>query len=489
MIAPEVETHEVIIIGAGISGVNFAYRLQERVSSDLDYIILEGRDTVGGTWDLFKYPGIRSDSDLYTFSFAWNPWTGDKSIAEGGLIWEYIRDSAAKFGIDKHIRFRHHVSRAEWSSEEHAWTLRATVQGVEKTFRARYVLFGTGYYDYETPLQTTIPGIEDFGGKVIHPQFWPEDLDYSNKNVVIIGSGATAITLLPSIAEKAAHCTMLQRSPSYILSQPSEDKLEKLIRAVSPSFLAQRLVRVKWLLLPWLLNTICTYFPNAARNLITAATKKQLPPNLPYDPHFKPRYNPWEQRLCFCPNGDFYAALRSGKASIATDTIASVTKNSIKLASGQELHPDIIVTATGLKMRLAGGARISVDDEQAPLALNTKFMWKSVMLQDLPNAFFSIGYVNASWTLGADAAAYTVCRVINQAAKAGAAAVVPRAPEGVQMREIPVMNLRSTYIQKARDVVPKAADRKQWRPRKSYFSDMWEAMFGDVTSELEFLRG
>jgi cation diffusion facilitator CzcD-associated flavoprotein CzcO len=484
MTAPPENNYDILIIGAGISGINFAYRLQERLPH-LSFAILEGRSSIGGTWDLFKYPGIRSDSDLYTFGFSWRPWTEKASIAEGGKILSYLKESAAMYCIDKKIKFQHHVNSANWSSKQRRWVLQVTADGKEeKVFQSQYLFFCTGYYDYDVPLQTVIPGIDNFQGPVVHPQFWPKDLDYTDKNIVIIGSGATAITLLPAMAKDARHVTMLQRSPSYLLSQPREDGLEVLIRKTLPTSWAHQAIRWKWLIIPWLFINFCTYLPNLAKKLLRAATIPQLPKSLQHDPHFKPLYNPFEQRMCFCPDGDFYGALREGKASVVTGHIDTVSKNSIKLKDGTEVHPDIIVTATGLKIRLAGGVKVTVDDSE--LNVPQKFLWKNIMLQDLPNCVFVIGYVDASWTLGADATARLVCRMIKRMMERGYEVATPKVDPGWDMKETPMLRLTSTYVQRAKDAIPKAGDRAQWRGRTTYFRDIWEAWFGDLRSGMEY---
>ncbi len=332
-----------------------------------------------------------------------------------------------------------------------------------------------------------IPGIKDFGGEVVHPQFWPQDLDYSGKEIVVIGSGATAVTLLPALAEKASHVTMLQRSPSYLLSQPKTDNLEILIRKTCPESLAHKLIRIKWLVMPFLFINFCFYLPSLAKRLLRSATMQQLPPSIAHDPHFKPTYDPFQQRMCFCPDGDFYASLRSGKSSVATGVIETVNKNSIKLTSGQELHPDIIVTATGLKIQLAGGMKLTVDDQ--PFNINEKFIWKAVMIQDLPNAAFVVGYTDASWTLGADATAHLISRMLKQMDKQHATMVVPRLPEeeSTKMKIMPMLKLSSTYVQKGKDALPKAGDGAQWRARSTYFRDIWEAKFGDIKTGMQYV--
>lgn len=474
---------DVMIIGAGISGVNAGYRVQMELPA-YSYAILESRNAIGGTWDLFRYPGIRSDSDLYTFGFPWRPWSKANSIADGESIRNYIRESAEKYGIDRKIRFHNKLIAADWSSEQQNWTLAVDADGDKKLYTARFVILSTGYYSYDEPLEAKIPGINKFQGQVVHPQFWPEDLDYAGKNVVIIGSGATAITLLPNLAEKAAKVTMLQRSPSYVMAIPAVDPTGNFIRKWLPTWMAHTLVRWKFLILPFIFFKFCRAFPNAARKFIQANTKSHLPPSMPHDPNFKPTYNPWDQRLCVCPDGDFFKALQKGNSDIVTDTIKTVTASGIQTTSGKTIDADIIVTATGLKMQLAGGARISVDGK--PIDVSTKFMWKGVMLQDMPNVAFVVGYTNASWTLGADATAQTVCRLLKHMDSVKVLSAVPRVPEGQRIKPTPVLNLHSTYIEKAKGQLPKSGDVSPWQPRASYFSDYWTSNYGNVTTGMEF---
>ncbi|KAK1061813.1 hypothetical protein LTR74_010724 [Friedmanniomyces endolithicus] len=489
--ASETVDYDVVIIGAGISGINFAYRLQERLPN-LSYTILESRHELGGTWSLFNYPGIRSDSDLYTFGFPWRPWEEQTSIAEGPLIKKYMNESAAMYGIDKKIQFNHHVNNADYSRTSKTWTFNVTANGTEqKTLRSKFYLICTGYYDYKEPLQHQIPGIEDFKGPVAHPQDWPQDLDYTDKNVVIVGSGATAITLLPNLAKKASIVTVLQRSPSYVMSQPSEDGLEWAIRKLTwfSKPLQHLLLRWKWVLIPFLMTRFAYNFPNTARKMFGSIIEAQLPPTLPRDPHFNPTYNPFEQRVCLCPAGDYYAALRSGKGTVETGIIETITPNSIKLVSGKELHPDIIVTATGLKLRFAGGVAITVDN--TPLNIADKFIWKGVMIEDVPNAAYVMGYVDASWTLGADATAQMVCRILKQMRKEGVKKVVPRRSEYEKehMEEAPLLRLTSTYVKRGREATPKTGTMGQWRPRSYYYKDILMAWFGDIKTGTEWVRG
>ncbi|KAF2087587.1 FAD/NAD(P)-binding domain-containing protein [Saccharata proteae CBS 121410] len=477
--------YDVVIIGAGISGINAAYRVKTQCPTN-SWAIFEARDAIGGTWDLFKYPGIRSDSDLHTFGFPWRPWTEQKAIADGASIAKYIRETAAAEGIDKKIHFKHKLSEMDWSSKTNTWTLDVDVDGVQKEYTARYVIMASGYYDYNEPLQASIPGLDNFKGTIIHPQFWPSDLDYADKNMVVIGSGATAVTLLPNLGEKAKHVTMLQRSPGYLLSLPSVSPLDTLIRAVLPQSWSHVLIRMRFLVIGYLFFQFCRAFPSAARKVVKAATVKQLPKNVPHDPHFEPSYNPWEQRLCICPDGDFYKSLHEGKCSVSTGHIRTITADTIELESGETIPADIIVTATGLKIQLAGGAKLSVDGNR--INIGDKFLWKGVMLQDLPNAALVMGYTNASWTLGADATAQLVTRLINHMRVNNMAACVPRLEDEGSLKACPTLNLNSTYVKKAAGMMPKAGDKGPWQARKSYFSDVWNAKFGDVETGLQFYR-
>lgn len=473
---------DTIIVGAGISGINAAYRIQTDGPRDMSYVILENRDSLGGTWDLFKYPGIRSDSDIFTFGFPWSPWTRAESLASGEHIKEYMTKSAQDHGIDHHICYRHSVKGANWNSSEKVWELEVNVQGEEKpvAFKCRFLLLGTGYYDYETPLQTTIPGIDNFQGKVIHPQFWPKDYDHTNKNVVIIGSGATAVTIVPSMAESAKNVTMLQRSPSYIFPLPSNSFFTSFLFMILPASIAHFLNRLIWLFRSYLTTAFCRSCPGLAKKLVKHVTVSQLPPTIKWDPNFKPRYNPWEQRFCACMNGDFFAALRSGKADVVTDKIKTVTKDSIQLESGASLHPDVIVTATGLKLRFGGGIAFSLDGK--PFQVADKFAWKSAMLQDVPNMLFMTGYETASWTLGADVSAQLFMRILRQMEQQKATVAVPK----VSNEDMPVksmMSLNSTYLKKASEVLPKGGT-GQFTPKTNYFADIAGAKWGDISTDL-----
>jgi cation diffusion facilitator CzcD-associated flavoprotein CzcO len=478
--------YDVVIIGSGISGINSAHRIQTQCPPGTTYTILEARGDMGGTWNFFKYPGLRSDSDLHTFGFPWRPWRENQTIASGESIMKYMKECAASVGIDKKIRYHHKVKSAEWSSVTLKWTLHVDINGHEQIFVARFVILGTGYYDYDTPMKTAIPGIEKFKGKTIHPQFWPEDYDHRGKRIGIIGSGATAITIFPVLAETAKHVTMVQRSPTYIMTLPSRDAIGKIYQAILPRSWTAYIDRMRFLLIPYAFFYFCRYFPNAARRVLAFLTKKQLPAHIPFDPHFVPTYNPWEQRLCLCPDGDFYKAMRKGNCDIVTGTIKTVTEKGILMDSGETLQFDAIVTATGLKINLAGGIDFTVDGK--PVKPADKFMWKGVMMQDLPNTAFVIGYTNASWTLGAEATAQMVCRLMNYMKRNGYVAAVPRLEHPESMPSTPMLNLNSTYIQNALSAMPKSGATGQWKPRSNYFSDIKEAKKGDITTDLQFYR-
>jgi len=481
---------DVIIIGAGISGINFGYRLQER-NPHLRYTILEGRHEIGGTWSLFKYPGIRSDSDLYTFGFPWRPWTEKGAIATADRIRNYLDESARMYNIDKKIKFDHKVDAANYSSSQKQWTVQVTANGKRaKPIKSRWLLLGTGYYDYHTPLKTQIPGIDNFQGTIVHPQFWPESLDYSGQDVVVIGSGATAVTILPVMAKTAKHVTMLQRSPGYVVSIPQQDTLEWVIRSCfwwAPAF-QHSLLRAKWITASMLITTLSKYFPQATRRLVYSWMDKQLPPSTPRDPHFSPRYFPWQQRMCLCPDGDFFEGLRSGRSSVETGVIETITADTIKLASGRELHPDIIVTATGLQLQFAGGINLSVDGERFDIA--EKYVWKGSMIEDLPNAAFSFGYVDASWTLGADATAQMISRMMTQMQKESVVEVTPRVNKqgGQTMESRGLFRLNSTYVTKSINSMPKAGDRGQWVPRSYYVRDILNAWYGDIKTDIDWVK-
>ena len=487
MIATEPKELDVAIVGAGISGINMAFRIQESIQ-DYKYAIFEGRSEMGGTWSLFKYPGIRSDSDLFTFGFNFDPWTADNAIATAPSILSYIKSIAAKYGIDKNINYNHHVDKLNWSSEQQRWRIDTIANGTAQTYYARYVCMGTGYYDYNEPLLAEIPNLQAFKGPIIHPQFWPEDLDYTDKRVVIVGSGATAVTILPAMNDKAKSVTMLQRSPGYFFAPPVVEDINVFLKKWFPAKWAHQLIRWRMIVLGFVFFNVCRLFPNFMRKVLQKGAAKELPPNMKADPNFIPSYDPWQQRMCITPGGDFFEALRTGKSDVVTGTIDTVTETGIKLSSGRTLKADIIITATGLKIQLGGHAQISVDN--VPTTIPEKFVWKGAMLQDIPNFAFVFGYTNASWTLGADATARLYTRIIKNAKEKGMTSVTPKLDEGEDVEQVHYLNLKSTYIQAAekRGVLPKAGNKGPWIPRNNYFRDYWTARWGNVSKGLVMQR-
>ncbi|KAI9928039.1 hypothetical protein ASPWEDRAFT_42214 [Aspergillus wentii DTO 134E9] len=474
------ESIDVIIVGAGLAGINTAYRIQTELPH-LRYSILEARGSLGGTWDLFRYPGIRSDSDFYTLGFSWYPWTG-QPIAGGASIHQYMKEAAAVSGVDQHILYHHKLAVADWSDQTQSWSLEVDCSNSDssspkKLVTARYLVFATGYYDYDTPLEARIPGLEKFQGQVIHPQFWPEDLDYTGKKIVVVGSGATAITLIPSLSKKASQVTMLQRSPGYVLRTHNRDRFPLM-----PYWFK----RLWWILITQLIYFVCKCMPNMTKRLFYRQMERQLPQNIPSDPHFKPRYNPWDQRLCVCPDGDFYTSLRAGKANVKTSTIKTVTPTSILLNSTESLEADIIVTATGLKIRFVGGTTILINGE--PCNPADRFMWKGAMLQNIPNLFNVIGYPNASWTLGADLTASMICQIYQHMERSKRTVVVPRMStnDSAVIQTRPFFSLSSTYLTVASRELPKTGNLRSWAPRQYYLSDLFHVRFGRLFQNLEF---
>jgi cation diffusion facilitator CzcD-associated flavoprotein CzcO len=485
MIATEPRDLDVAIIGGGISGINMAYRVQEGLP-DAKYAIFEGRGEMGGTWSLFKYPGIRSDSDLFTFGFNFDPWTKDNAIADAPSILEYLKTIAAKYGIDQNIKYHHHVDKLNWSSEQQRWQIDCVVNGSEHhTYYARNVCMGTGYYDYNEPLAAEIPNLKNFKGTVVHPQFWPENLDYADKKVVIIGSGATAVTILPAMNEKAKSVTMLQRSPGYFFAPPEVEQINLTLKKYLPAKWAHQLIRWRMMLLGYVFFAVCRFFPNFMRKVLHDGANKLMPPNVKLE---KPTYDPWKQRMCITPGGDFFEALRTGKSDIVTDTISTVTETGITCSSGKHIDADIIITATGLKIQLMGHATLSVDN--VPIKVSDKFVWKGAMLQDVPNLAFVFGYTNASWTLGADATARLFVRIIKNAREQGVTSVVPTMGESENVNSVTYLNLNSTYIKSAidRGVLPRSGDKGPWVPRSNYFRDYWNARWGNVKNGLVMKR-
>ncbi|ORY55882.1 monooxygenase [Pseudomassariella vexata] len=479
------EEHDFIVIGAGLSGIDAGYRLKTELP-DCSYTILEARDKIGGTWSFFKFPGIRSDSQLTTFGLPWRPWVHDKDMADGPLILEYIESAAHDEGIDKKIRFRHKVTAANWSSEEQRWTLTVDNEGSTKIFRAKFLFACSGYYDYEKPLQAEIPGLENFQGTVAHPQFWPTGLNYAGKRVVIIGSGATAITLLPVMAKTAGHVTMLQRSPSYVMTLPSVSVVGNWLKQLLPARIAHPLNWWRCFITEQGFSQFCLAFPNAARKLILRLMKQQLPEHVPVDPHFNPRYVPMDQRLCFCPDGDFFKALHRANCDVVTDVIETVTADGILTKSGKLLEADILVTATGLDVRLFGGASTMVDG--VPVEIGQQYVWRGCMLTGIPNAGAVIGYTTSSWTLGADACIRLLIQVYKRTVKIGATSAVPTFDETTHsVVSKPVVGHSSTYFVRARNRLPRITGENPWYGRLNPIYDYWQLWFGSLTRGMKYV--
>jgi monooxygenase len=481
------EHFDVLVLGAGLSGIGAAYHLQTRCPSRT-YAILEGRDAVGGTWDLFRYPGVRSDSDMFTLGYRFRPWPEAKAIADGPSIKAYIEQTAAAYGIDRRIRFGHRVTRAEWSSQSARWLVTAEV-GPERTpvrLTCSFLYACTGYYDYERGYTPEFPGRQRFGGRVVHPQKWPEDLDYAGKRVVVIGSGATAITLLPSMARTAAHVTMLQRSPTYVVSRPARDAVADALRRALPDSAAYAAIRWKNVLLGSLFYQLARRKPGWMKDLLRRGAQRQLGADFDVDTHFKPRYDPWDQRLCLAPDGDFFRAIRKGRASVVTDEIETFTETGVQLRSGAHLDAEIIVTATGLNAKVLAGLALLVDGNPVQPAQTIAF--KGMMYSDVPNLASAIGYTNASWTLKCDLTAEHVCRLLNHMGKHGYASVTPRLGDPAMPTE-PLVDLQSGYVQRALDHLPKQGARAPWRLHQNYVRDLMLLRFGRLAEdELEFAR-
>ncbi|MGJ6121263.1 NAD(P)/FAD-dependent oxidoreductase [Mycolicibacterium sp. Y3] len=474
------EHFDVVIVGAGISGVSTAWHLQERCPSK-SYVILERRENIGGTWDLFKYPGIRSDSDMFTLGFRFKPWTSARSIADGPAIWNYINEAAHENGIDKHIRTGQKVISADWSDADNRWTVTVETDGEEKQITASFLSVCSGYYNYDEGYTPTFTGAEDFKGQIIHPQHWPEDLDYAGKKIVVIGSGATAVTLIPSLVNGGAgHVTMLQRSPTYIGALPLEDPVAKQANKYLPKNAAHWVNRWKAIAYATAQYQLARKFPAVFKKALREMATRRLPADFDYEKHFSPRYNPWDERVCLAPNGDLFKAIRSGKAGVVTDTIDRFTETGIKLTSGEELAADIIITATGLNMQLFGGAKALRNGQ--PIDLPSTMCYKGLMLSGVPNMAITFGYTNASWTLKADLVSEFICRVLNFMDDNGFDRVEPQHP-GAAVDEEPFMDFTPGYFRRAMDSLPKSGSEAPWRLKQNYFFDLRTIRYGKVDEE------
>jgi monooxygenase len=467
---------DVIIVGAGLSGIGVAYHLQ-RDCPRKSFVILEARGAIGGTWDLFRYPGVRSDSDMHTFGYRFRPWRGQKTLADGPAILDYLNDTARTYGIDSKIRFHHKVKRASWSSDSARWTLEVVgPDGGMLTYTCNFLQMCSGYYDYEAGYMPGWPGMERFKGEIVHPQKWPEDLDYAGRRVVVIGSGATAVTLVPAMADKAAHVTMLQRSPSYIVARPARDAIANWLYAKLPEGFAHTLARWKNILLQMYFYNAARRKPEASKQGIIRLAQAELGPGIDMQ-HFTPRYKPWDQRLCLVPDGDLFKAIREGKASVVTDEIDTFTETGLSLRSGKELAADIIVTATGLVMKAIGGMELVVDGR----AVNpgTTLTYKGMMFSDVPNLASTFGYTNASWTLKADLTAEYLCRILNRMDRGGYAYCTPRNTDPSMIPDA-TPPLSSGYMQRGKDIMPKQGSKRPWKLYQNYAKDMLALRFGSI---------
>jgi cation diffusion facilitator CzcD-associated flavoprotein CzcO len=478
------EHTDVLIVGAGIGGIGAAYRMHER-NPALSYTVLERREQLGGTWDLFRYPGIRSDSDIYTLCFPWEPWTRPEMIVDGEHIWQYIDDTARKHGIDKHIRFNTYVRSADWDSRTDTWTVQVEQQGEPKTYSCRYLFFGTGYYNYDEPYTPDFPRIETFAGEVIHPQHWPKSFDYTGRRIVVIGSGATAVSLIPSLTDQAAHVTMLQRTPSYMISALKVEPTAVAMRKMLPLRLAHWLVRWRNAILGGVLWFVARKAPEFSKRRLRHIAEHHLPAGYDIDAHFKPPYNPWDQRLCFVVGADLYKEIAKGRVDVVTDHIDHVDADGIVLKSGGRVDADIIVTATGLQLQSLGGAALTVDGEKVDP--HDRFVYRRHMLEDVPNVAWCIGYTNASWTLGADMTAQSFAKLVAYMDSHGYTHAYPHLGD-VTMPEQPAFNLDSGYVKRGRHMLPKSGTRRPWTLSHNYLRDAVGRPFESIEESMVFGR-
>ena len=470
---------DVLIVGAGLSGISAGYHLQTHCPRR-SYAILEGRESSGGTWDLFRYPGIRSDSDMFTLGYSFRPWEEAKAIADGPSILNYVRETARDHSIDRKIRFNHQVQSASWSSRDARWTVEARRGPDHESarFTCNFLFMCAGYYSYKAGYEPEFPGRARFNGRIVHPQHWTPDIDYAGKRVVVIGSGATAVTLVPALGRKAAHVTMLQRSPTYVVARPAVDQVADTLRRALPARLAYSLVRWKNVLWGMFIYQRCKSKPERMKRFIVGMVRQQLGPDYDVARHFTPRYNPWSQRMCLVPDGDLFEALKAGRASVVTDTIDTFTETGIKLASGAELEADLIVTATGLQLEVLGGLAVSVDGQ--PVDFSKAMTYKGMMYADVPNLASAFGYTNASWTLKADLTCAYVCRLLNHMEKTGSRQCTPRLNDP-EVKPQPWVDFSSGYFQRSIHMLPKQGSKRPWKLYQNYALDIVTLKFGALT--------
>jgi cation diffusion facilitator CzcD-associated flavoprotein CzcO len=479
-----IESIDVLIIGAGLSGIGGACHLR-RSSPDRSFMILESREASGGTWDLFRYPGIRSDSDMYTFGYGFKPWSDKSSIADGHKILSYIREAAAEYDVEQHIRYQHKVVSASWSSTQSRWLVTAERgdTGEQATISCQFIFSCSGYYDYDQGYTPEFAGIDSFKGQVIHAQHWPEQMDYQGKRVVVIGSGATAVTLVPAMSQDTASLVMLQRTPTYIASVPKEQPLAETLRKWLPASWVFRLIRWKQVLFQIYLYQLSRRNPQGLRKYLLGLVRKEMGPDYDVDTHFTPDYNPWDQRLCGVPDGDLFTAIRENRAEVVTDHIDQFNKEGIHLKSGKQLDADIVVLATGLNLKFAGGVEYSVDGKVLDFAEH--FIFRGMMFSGLPNMAFTVGYTNSSWTLKADLTGQYVSRLLNKMARHGYTTVTPRLTGEVQ--EMPLLDFDAGYVLRSRESFPKQGNRLPWKNYQNYIRDFIGLRLGRQNDdELEF---
>jgi monooxygenase len=481
----EREHVNVLIVGAGLSGIGAAVHLHTSCPGK-SYAILEARDSVGGTWDLFRYPGIRSDSDMFTLGYSFKPWRGEKSITDGESILDYIKETAEEHGVEEKIRFRHKVVAAEWSSAEARWTVRAERDGEPVELTCDWLYGCTGYYRYDEGFTPNFEGTERFEGEIVHPQHWPEDLDYAGKRVVVIGSGATAVTLVPALAERAAQVTMLQRSPTYVISRPAADAFAGVLRRLLPEKAAYAATRWKNVFLMLASYKVSRRWPGVIKRIVRNGVKANLPEGYDVDTHFNPRYNPWDERLCVVPGGDLFEAIGSGRAEVVTDRIATFTEKGLRLQSGKELEADVVVTATGLNLLVLGGMQFLIDGKEKQISETVGY--KGMMFSGVPNMCLAMGYTNASFTLKTDLVADYICRLLNYMDAHGYRVATPRAP-GASVDLEPFIDLKSGYVLRSLDQLPKQAATHPWRLHQNYAQDIRLLRKGPLDDEIDFSRG
>jgi cation diffusion facilitator CzcD-associated flavoprotein CzcO len=482
--APEADYFDVIVIGAGIGGIGAAYRVNRR-NPKLTYTILERRARLGGTWDVFRYPGVRSDSSVFTLSFPFEPWTRDEAIADGAHILEYLTATARKHGIDRQIRFNHHVLSANWDSSTDTWAITANEGGNERKYRCRFAFFATGYFDYDAGYTPGFPGIERFGGTVVHPQHWPEELDYTGKKIAVIGSGATAVSLIPALTDRAEKVTMLQRSPTYLITGSRYNRSAARARKILPPKASHLLTRTREAFGEAFGWAWCRTLPERVRQNIRDVAIANLPAGYDVDIHFKPRYKPWDQRMCLIPDADLYTAIAGGRAEVVTDHIDHLDSTGIALKSGGRLDADLIVTATGLQLQALGGATISLDGVE--IKLRDRFFYKTHMLEDVPNLFWCVGHTNGSWTLRADMTARAVAKLLAYMTSHGFTHAYPHLGAR-QMAEKPTWNTDAGYVKRAAHAQPKSGTRRPWVVRRSYVADVIDYRLGRIGAAMVFGR-